>query len=1082
MNKRTTYSFRGVLSLMLLFSIFGNFFIFSNNSYADNNKGNSKYYTAKDIYQRYLDATGGDQNTQNYKFDYSKPAPTYGQLSQTKFTQASLGKFGGIALDSQGKVWTWGYGMAGKNASGSYIGFQEYYGGMKQIDFFIDKGINIVKIEAGYETNYALDDKGNLYAWGRGLEGQVANGMVLHANPNPVKVGISAKVVEFSPARTTGSNLLDAGAHHIVALDENGTMWMWGRGTNGRIPGSERTTTRPVKVSTPANVKFTKLSPGEASTLALAEDGTVWSMGSRTKGALGDGSTSGKTKTFNRIAGLDNIVEIDTFSYVNLARDKDGNVYQWGQIQGRGTVTKPEKITVSAAEKGYVGYEPVATKIAAGEYTSFFIDQFGRSWSWGSNSNYGFSREGGDIDAKGMSTREAVLYPRIIGDGDTQAKDSSAKFPKYVTDNDKDLNASIKFGYGVSDWHPTAYDQKYMLKDASGNVLDVDGNVLSYIGGYYYIKGTKTKSTPAIDPSEKWIELAFKQPPYFTDISATATTTVFVDKSGNLFISSKEASGSLGWGWDYEFKYDITGDPRNGVYDKYMRELTYLRGGSPAMPQVDISYTKTDEKIYTVDNKKSELIMNASLPAGENVEFKNLEYVIVPYDMANEDAYKNITENDFNELLKNTAYENGSLSKDDVKVDGNNIEARVSVDDNSVVIARTNIEVNGTKIDSEINISVFDNFYTEIAVEHNGLGDSTNLEGHNGEKDVIVYDYTKENVSKGNDDGQKYIGLPLDAKGNVISSAPNGNGGVKDSEPSHGYDSVKITSYNKDKFKDEGWDLVLPTGHKGDSITIEQKLDNIFVSGKPEIVKDKEYKYTFGYIGNENLLSEAEVNVVYIDETIKDRYFAHLEIENVNAKKGRVFVFKKGVVKDGVTKPDAVLDKKNILGVFNTDKDGLLSTKTNDEFAETLINEYGGDLSKNTIERIPIKGTEANPEFEYPIYIVFQEGDFEVEPAKDQKLLSKIVKDEVKEAVLDEYTALELIDADIMGIKIIAEKGAKVNILNAKTGELISDKNVEATGVLQNIYYLEDLVKGDRIQITAEKEGKRVSIAFRNIR
>lgn len=382
----------------------------------------NKYLTAEDILENYIAATGGPlEQTQDYKFDYSEPAPTYGQLSNVKFIQTASGKLGGHALDSEGKVWSWGYNIAGRTGIGKTEGEQNYLGGMMQIPYFVDKGIKIKKIAAGYETGYALSEGGDVYAWGRGTEGQMGAGFNRLINPTPIKVEIDKKIVDFYPAKANQ-------AHHIAAVDVDGDIWMWGYADNGRIPGEAGYVNIPVMVSKPKGVKFTKVSPGDNYTLALADDGTVWSMGNRVYGALGDGKTSGITTEFNKIETLSNIIDIDSSYSRNLALDGDGIVYEWGQIFGKPdrNISIPEKIKIAKEDVGNK-YDPIAKKIAAGESVSFFIDQHGRSWAWGYSRYFGQAREGGYETANDIRTNEARLYPRIIGDGDTQIYDKDAK-------------------------------------------------------------------------------------------------------------------------------------------------------------------------------------------------------------------------------------------------------------------------------------------------------------------------------------------------------------------------------------------------------------------------------------------------------------------------------------------------------------------------------------------------------------------------------------------------------------------------------------------------------------------------------
>lgn len=183
----------------------------------------TKYLTAADLYQRYIDVAG--QNTdvlgfnQSYNFDYSNDAPSYGQLSDVKFTQVASGYLGGYALDENGKVWSWGYNIYGRAGIGKTEVQQNYLGGMMQIPYFVKNDITVTKIAAGYYTGYALDSKGQVYAWGLGSSGQMGNGKTDPINISPVKVEIPVKVKDFNVSNGEA-------IHHAAALDENDDLWL----------------------------------------------------------------------------------------------------------------------------------------------------------------------------------------------------------------------------------------------------------------------------------------------------------------------------------------------------------------------------------------------------------------------------------------------------------------------------------------------------------------------------------------------------------------------------------------------------------------------------------------------------------------------------------------------------------------------------------------------------------------------------------------------------------------------------------------------------------------------------------------
>ena len=86
--------------------------------------------------------------------------------------QISLGHSHGIALDENGNVWSWGYGLRGSLGRGANpgraIGGHAFGtpGGLGMIPFFPDNDITIASIDASYHTNVAICTEGRAYAWG----------------------------------------------------------------------------------------------------------------------------------------------------------------------------------------------------------------------------------------------------------------------------------------------------------------------------------------------------------------------------------------------------------------------------------------------------------------------------------------------------------------------------------------------------------------------------------------------------------------------------------------------------------------------------------------------------------------------------------------------------------------------------------------------------------------------------------------------------------------------------------------------------------------------------------------------------
>jgi len=81
------------------------------------------------------------------------------------------------------------------------------------------KGKNIIKVNCGEQHSLAITEHGDLYAWGRGREGQLGQG---DRNNQPTPLRIQAlrhvKIVD-----------VDSGSSHVVGLTDTGKVFIWGR-------------------------------------------------------------------------------------------------------------------------------------------------------------------------------------------------------------------------------------------------------------------------------------------------------------------------------------------------------------------------------------------------------------------------------------------------------------------------------------------------------------------------------------------------------------------------------------------------------------------------------------------------------------------------------------------------------------------------------------------------------------------------------------------------------------------------------------------------------------------------------------
>ena len=177
-------------------------------------------------------------------------------------------------LKTDGTLWMWGnngYGQLGNGITVSNSSPVQIAG-------------TTWKQAASLGTVHSASIKtdGTLWTWGNNDEGQLGSGAVSNRS-SPVQ----------TIAGGTNWKMVTCGFYHNVAIKTDGTLWAWGRNTNGQL-GDSTTTQRnsPVQI---VGTNWKMVSCGRYHTSAVKTDGTLWTWGRNTSGQLGDGTTADKS-------------------------------------------------------------------------------------------------------------------------------------------------------------------------------------------------------------------------------------------------------------------------------------------------------------------------------------------------------------------------------------------------------------------------------------------------------------------------------------------------------------------------------------------------------------------------------------------------------------------------------------------------------------------------------------------------------------------------------------------------------------------------------------------------------------------
>jgi alpha-tubulin suppressor-like RCC1 family protein len=222
-----------------------------------------------------------------------------------------------IALKTDGTLWVWGLNDNGLGASG-WLGTNNNTSYTSPVQT-VAAGTNWKQIAPGGLHTAAIKTDGTLWIWGRNPFGQL---------------GTNDTTSRSSPVQTVsgGTNWkqITCGAEHTAAIKTDGTLWTWGRAALGGL-GTNDGTNRSSPVQTVSGgTNWKQVSAGNYTTAAIKTDGTLWLWGNGSNGGLGDGTTVDKSSPVQTSGAGTNWYRVSKKFNTCTAIKTDGTFWIWG--------------------------------------------------------------------------------------------------------------------------------------------------------------------------------------------------------------------------------------------------------------------------------------------------------------------------------------------------------------------------------------------------------------------------------------------------------------------------------------------------------------------------------------------------------------------------------------------------------------------------------------------------------------------------------------------------------------------------------------------------------------------------------
>jgi alpha-tubulin suppressor-like RCC1 family protein len=218
------------------------------------------------------------------------------------------------AIKTDGSLWIWG------NNDRGHLGNNTLAYRSTPVTTFAG-GNNWKQVAcSGYNTA-AIKTDGTLWVWGSNIAAQLGINSGVNFNQQ-------TPVTTFAGGNNWKS--VACGRTHTAAIKTDGSLWVWGSNTDGRL-GINATTNRSTPITTFAGgTNWKSVACGENYISAIKTDGTLWTWGGNANGQLGINNTANRSTPVTTFAGGTNWKSVDCGRVHTAAIKTDGTIWNWG--------------------------------------------------------------------------------------------------------------------------------------------------------------------------------------------------------------------------------------------------------------------------------------------------------------------------------------------------------------------------------------------------------------------------------------------------------------------------------------------------------------------------------------------------------------------------------------------------------------------------------------------------------------------------------------------------------------------------------------------------------------------------------
>ena len=506
-----------------------------------------------------------------------------------------------LALDANGRVWTWGSngsGQLGRSGSTNVAAEVSIVGDT-------DDSTNIIAIAAGKEHSLALTSDGRVYAWGLNNYGQIGHGTsgthsVYNYTGDVAKYETPVIVMDLNNGRATQIHSIvsiSAGGDSSILVRGDGTVFTFGKADNGQLGYGENLTankgekdnisdskvnsayhkTVPSQVINRSDDDITldggitntymqnvaEADMGSEHSVLLVNNGLVYSTGLGTSGQLGNGA-SNSSDGYVRVVDsdgnyLENAVNVSAGYNQSATVTRGSNLYMWGNNASKqlGDDSATTKSSATRVVKGHNIHETGdylsnITAVSLGNTVTTAIKSDGTVWAFGTNSS-GSLGDFVNYDYTGAHLVGPVDYYALNFDN---IEGGHIRIPENSTYTIDNINLKYVAGFNLhddSDFRDASGDYSFESSDPRIATVDSNGTITPVGNGNYgkvVITVTDNNTgyrglivADVYNVSDRYTKIAVPM------IASGLDFTVALKSDGSVWTWGNNSSGQLGIGY-----------------------------------------------------------------------------------------------------------------------------------------------------------------------------------------------------------------------------------------------------------------------------------------------------------------------------------------------------------------------------------------------------------------------------------------------------------------------------------------------------------------------------------------------------